>query len=223
MKFLHNPWIKLFLVSIVLTAIFLGFRAADIDFSTISSEQFKETIRSLGAWGPVLYIVIYLLRPLILFPAGLLSASAGFIWGMEGLIYLLVAANISAAAEFLIARSFGRKLVEKYVSQGKIARLDEKIERHGFMTVLLIRLVPNVAWDIQNITLGLTRVSFGEYLLATFIGIIPGSFAFVFFGSSLIDILTDPNNMGKVVTAGIVLVLIVLLQKFLKRKHGGKI
>jgi uncharacterized membrane protein YdjX (TVP38/TMEM64 family) len=219
MKLLRNPWIRFLLVLLLVALGFFALRAAHVDFSGITQEQFKEKINSFGIWGPVLYVIAYILRPLILFPAGILSASAGFIWGLKGLIYLLIAANISSTLEFLIARSFGRILVEKYIRRSRIAGLDEKIEKHGFFTVLLVRIIPNVAWDIQNFSLGLTHVSFRDYFLATFIGIIPGSFAFVFFGSSVIATLTNPKNFWMIGVTIILFLGIGLLQKHLKTRR----
>jgi len=221
MKFIKSPWFKVMLLVTIIGAIFLTLRILKVDFSGVSEEQFKEWVQSLGMWGPVLYVVVYLVRPLILFPAGVLSATAGVIWGTAlGFFYLQIAANISSTAEFLIARYFAREAVEKRL-KGKLSNLDEKIEKHGFLTVLLIRLIPNVAWDIQNLSLGVTKVKFRDYFLATLIGIMPGSFAFVFFGSSLIKVLFDPKNLWIVGVAILVFVGIFYLQKYLKKKQAN--
>ncbi|MDE2026978.1 MAG: VTT domain-containing protein [Candidatus Omnitrophica bacterium] len=155
---------------------------------------------------------------MILFPAALLSASAGVIWGLKGLIYLLIAAYLSATIEFIIARYFAREAVERLVG-GKIAKIDEAIEHRGFLTVLLIRLIPNVAWDIQNLGLGLTKVKFWDYFFATLIGIIPGSFALVYFGASFISILTNPKNFWKIIVAFFIFGVIYYFQRFLRNKQ----
>ena len=222
MKFAKSPWIKVLIVILVLSGIFLILRSLNIDFSQISEEEFKNWVKSSGLWGPVIYIVVYLFRPLILFPAGVLSAAAGVIWGpLVGFLYLQVAANISSTAEFLIGRYFARDLVTKYL-KGKMFNLDEKIEQHGFLTVLLIRLIPNVAWDLQNLSLGLTKVKFRHYFIATLIGIMPGSFAFVFFGSSLIRVLFDPKNFWVIILAVLVFIGVYFLQKYLKAKQKSQ-
>jgi uncharacterized membrane protein YdjX (TVP38/TMEM64 family) len=192
-------------------------RLLKIDFSRVSEEEFRNWVKSLGFWGPVVYIIVYILRPLILFPAGVLSAAAGIIWGSGlGFLYLQIAANISSTVEFLVARSFGRKIAGKYL-KGKLLNLDEKIERHGFLTVFLIRLVPNVAWDIQNLSLGLTKVKFRDYFLATLIGIMPGSFAFVFFGSSLIKVLFNPKNFWLITAAIVFFACVYMLKKYISK------
>ncbi|MBU4334086.1 MAG: TVP38/TMEM64 family protein [Candidatus Omnitrophica bacterium] len=218
---LKKPWIKVLIIIAVLFVLFLGFRFLNIDFSNVSEEEFKTWVESLGVWGPIIYVVVYVFRPLILFPAGVLSATAGVIWGpLAGFLYLQIAANISSTAEFLFARYFGRELVEKHL-KGKIQDLDEKIEKHGFLTVLLIRLIPNLPWDVQNLSLGLTKVRFRDYFLATLIGIMPGSFAFVFFGSSLIKVLFDPGNLWMVAVGILLFFGLYKLQKKLK-SSGSK-
>lgn len=221
MKFLKNPWIKVLLVVFVIGVMFFISRLFNMDFSGVSEEEFKAWVESLGFWGPIIYIVVYVLRPLIFFPAGVLSATAGIIWGTAlGFFYLQIAANLSAWAEFLIARYFAREAVEKLL-KGKIAELDKRIEKHGFLTVLLVRLIPNVAWDLQNLSLGLTKVRARDYFFATLIGIMPGSFAFVFFGASLLKVLFDPRNFWIMIVAVLIFVGVFFLQKYLRRKHKG--
>ena len=217
---MKKHWIKITIGLTVFGLLFVGFRVLNIDFSNVSVETFKEKIHTMGVWGPVAYIVFYLIRPLILFPAGVLSASAGVIWSLwKGFFILQIAANISSTAEFLIARYFARDAVEKML-KGKVADIDEKIEKNGFLTVLLIRLIPNVAWDIQNLGLGLTKVKFRDYFIATLVGIMPGSFAFVFFGSSLIAVVTNPKNWWMIVLAIAVFFGVYKLQGFLKNKQS---
>lgn len=216
-KILKNPWVKLSALLAFIFLVFIAFRFLKIDFSKVSEEEFRNWVKSLGAWGPIIYIIVYILRPLILFPAGVLSAAAGIIWGAGfGFLYLQIAANISSTIEFLLARSFARGLVEKYL-KGRLVNLDAKIERHGFLTVLLIRLIPNVAWDIQNLSLGLTKVKFRNYFSATLIGIMPGSFAFVFFGSSLIKVLFNPKNLWLILAAILFFACVYYAQKYIRK------
>jgi len=221
-KLKSSPWWKLFLVVVFLAAIIFILRFFNVDFSKITVASFKEKINAFGIWGPVIYIIFYVLRPLVLFPAAILSASAGVIWGLKGLIYLLIAANISAIAEFLIARYFAREAVEKLI-KGKISHIDKAIERRGFVTVLLIRLIPNVAWDIQNLGLGLTKVKFRDYFLATLIGIIPGSFALVYFGSSFISVITNPKHFWKIIVAFLIFGIVYFMQNKLRTKKEERI
>lgn len=218
MKILKGPWAKLVMGSVFIGIVIFIFKTFNIDFSQITSDEFKARIDSFGIWGPIAYIILYIFRPLILLPAAITSASAGAIWGTtKGFIILQIGANLSAIGEFLIARYFAREAIEKMV-KGKMAKIDDAVEKRGFVTVLLIRLIPNVTWDIQNFSLGLTKVKFRDYFLATLIGIMPGSFALVYFGSSLIKVLTDPKNLWMIILAIFIFIGVYYLQKFLRDK-----
>jgi uncharacterized membrane protein YdjX (TVP38/TMEM64 family) len=195
-------------------------RLLGINFSKVNEEDIKAWVESLGFWGPTIYIIVYIFRPLILLPAAIYSASAGVIWGLKGFVYVQIGANISAAVEFLIARYFAREAVEKFL-KGKISNIDKRIEEHGFLTVLLVRLIPNLPWDVQNLSLGLTKVKFRHYFFATLIGIMPASFALVYGGKAIIKVLTDPKNLWMVVVAVVIFVGVFYLQKTLRKKHAS--
>ncbi len=216
-----NSWIKLIVFIVIVGALFYLLRRFHVDFSHLDSEQFRARVDAFGIWGPLAYILFYFFRPLILLPAGITSACAGVIWGpLKGFIILQIAANISAVGEFFIARYFARGAVEKML-KGRIAKIDAAVKRRGFISVLLIRIIPNVAWDIQNLSLGLTKVSFRDYFWGTLIGIIPGSFALVYFGGALIKVLSNPKNLWQMVLAAVLLAGVYYLQKFLRRRKSN--
>lgn len=220
-KFKNPQAMKFLVIGFALVIIFFTVRFLNIDFSQVTVESFKEKIHSLGVWGPIVYVVLYVFRPLVLFPASIFSASAGAIWGLQGLLFLLLGANLSAMAEFLLARYMARAWVEKFL-KGKFNSIDQHIEQKGFIAVLLIRLIPNVPWDIQNLALGLTKVKFRDYMFATMIGIIPASFALVYFGSSFISVISNPKHFWKILVAFILLGAVYYLQQVLKKKTVAK-
>ena len=181
-----------------------------LDFRYFTPQKIREFLLGFGIWSPFVYILFYILRPLMLFPAGLLSIGGGLAFGpFWGTVYTTIGATLCALWEFLFARAFGREAVGKFI-KGKIARLDEGIEKHGFITVLWVRLIPSVAYDMQNCGLGLTKVSLKDYFWATLFGIIPGTFAFVYLGSSL----TDLKNFWKVLAAILLIIGLSFLPKF---------
>lgn len=216
MRFLKNPWVKAAIVILFFVLVYLALRLLHIDYSKITPSAIKEKILSFGIWAPVIYIVFYSLRPLILFPAGILSIVGGLSFGaLWGTVYTVVGATICAVLEFLIARYFGRGAVARFI-KGKLLSLDEGIERHGFMTVLWVRLIPNVAYDIQNYSLGLTKVRLKDYFLATFFGIIPGTFGFVYLGYSL----SDFRQLWKIMLAALIIIVIYFAQGYLRKKRS---
>ncbi len=191
---------------------------SSLNLEKINIEHIKELIDSLGFWGPFAYVVFFVVRPIVLIPFNIACAVAGMIWGVGfGFFYLQIAINISSTIEFFIARYLARDFISRHL-KGKILDLDEKIAKHGFLTVFLIRIIPNVAWDIQNISLGLTKVKFRDYFLASLLGILPGSFLFMFFGSSIIPLVFNVRNL--VIAFGIVFIFLLV---FYLVKHKNKL
>jgi uncharacterized membrane protein YdjX (TVP38/TMEM64 family) len=141
---------------------------------------------SFGAWAPLVYLVIYG-QPLVPLPVSVLAISGGLAFGsLWGTLAALGGGSLRACTQFGVARSLGRDAVKKLL-QGRIAALNQTIRGQGFSVVLLIRVIPNLPYDMQNYLLGCSDVRFGPYALATFLGIIPSSFAFAYLGNSLTD------------------------------------
>jgi uncharacterized membrane protein YdjX (TVP38/TMEM64 family) len=182
-------------------------------------------IRDFGPWAPLAYAFIYIVSSPIPFLAPVLSATGGLLFGAGlGTLYTIVIAAISALVPFVLARRLGREWVE---SKLKGKRLDEIYEQsggnQGFLFILLLRLIPLLPWEIQNYVAGLTKVSVPTYILATMLGIIPGTFSLAFLGSAV----TDPSSWQfwaaialKVVTALIPAVAIYIRSRRNKRKES---
>ena len=154
MKILKNTWVRLAIIVLFFVLVYVLLRVFNVDYSKISPEIVREKILSFGIWAPIVYIVFYSLRPLILFPAAITSMVGGLAFGpLFGTIYTVIGGTICAVVEFFIARFFGRGAVARFL-KGKLVSVDEAIEKHGFSTVLLIRLIPNAPYDVQNDSLG---------------------------------------------------------------------
>ncbi|SCM78701.1 SNARE associated protein [uncultured Sporomusa sp.] len=154
-------------------------------------ERFKpEAIRnmmlSLGYWGPLLYIICNIVRPLFFFPAAVLAVGGGLAFGpVWGTIYLVIGTAGGAALCFGAARLLGRDRLTAWPKWAVLEELDNQAASHGFRTVLLLRLAPVIPWDAVSFLAGLSKVSFRPYVLATLVGSVPGAIAFSCFGNIL--------------------------------------
>ncbi len=136
-----------------------------------------------GAWVPVVFIVGYAAATLLLLPKNVMSAAAGFAFGLPvGVALVWVAAMLGAAASFWIGRWLGRDGVERLAGR-HLVRLDALVTRRGVLAVLIARLVPVVPFTAVNYGSGLTAVGFRAYLLATGVGIVPGTVSYVAVGA----------------------------------------
>ena len=150
--------------------------------------EFAVWVKSLGFWGPVAFIVGYGIAAVVLAPAFLLTVTAGAIWGMTGVIYVMLGATLGAVLAFYSGRYFVRQFVERYVQRHpRLAAIDRAVEVEGFRLVLLLRMSPIVSYVLLNYVLGISRVRFREYLAGS-IGMLPTATAYVYAGKVIGDV-----------------------------------
>jgi uncharacterized membrane protein YdjX (TVP38/TMEM64 family) len=144
-------------------------------------------LEDLGPWGPVLLAAIYIPATVLAVPGSLISLGAGAAFGLvRGTLAVSVGSTLGAAAAFLIGRTLARGWVEhKVAHRPRFRALDQAIGAEGFKIVLLLRLSPVFPFNVLNYALGLTRISFRSYLLASWIGMLPGTVMYVYLGAAL--------------------------------------
>jgi uncharacterized membrane protein YdjX (TVP38/TMEM64 family) len=153
--------------------------------------RFLDWVRTLGAVGMILYATVYAVGTVLLVPGTLLTAGSGFLYGtIVGTLIASPASVFGATISFLLARSFAREWVAKKVSKyPKFELFDRAIAKNGFKIVLLMRLDPVfIPFAIVNYALGLSRVRLRDYILASWIGMLPVTCLYVYFGSSIKNI-----------------------------------
>jgi uncharacterized membrane protein YdjX (TVP38/TMEM64 family) len=135
-------------------------------------------------WAPLVYLLVYLLRPLTFFSATLLSIAGGFLFGpFWGIVYTVIAANASAAVAYLIGRTLGRGVLEGEQSEGLMQRYANRMRANSFATVLIMRFI-FLPYDLVSYLSGFLHIRFWPFLLATALGSIPGTISFVLLGAA---------------------------------------
>jgi uncharacterized membrane protein YdjX (TVP38/TMEM64 family) len=144
-----------------------------------------EWIRGAGLVGAALYVVAYVAATVVLAPASVLTLGAGFAYGpVYGTLLVTLAANLGAVASFLLGRTALRERVSQRVAGNpKFAAIDAAVAERGFRLVLLLRLSPLIPFNLLNYALGLTRVRLRDYVLASLLGMVPGTLLYVYLGS----------------------------------------
>ena len=184
----------------------------------IRPEKIRSFILSAGPLAPVLYVVIYSLAPVLFAPGWILTLAGGLAFGpLWGTILTVAGATIGASLSFLVARSMGREFVARLL-KGKFKSLDEKSGDHGFQIIFSLRLIPVVPFNALNYVAGISNVKSRDYILGTFLGIIPGTFVYVYLGNSL----TNVYSWRFLVAIGllVLLSLVPLIHKWWKRRSG---
>jgi uncharacterized membrane protein YdjX (TVP38/TMEM64 family) len=169
--------------------------------------------------------VLYALAVALSFPAAsLLTIAGGFLFGwLFGGLTVVVAATVGATALFLAARTaFGQAIAQK--AGPTLTKLLEGFRKDGFNYLLFLRLTPIFPFTLVNVAPALVNMPLRSYVLATFFGIAPGTFAYVFVGSGLDSVImaqeaADPGcaaagtcsiELGSLVTTEIVLAFAAL-------------
>ena len=136
-------------------------------------------------WGPLIYILVYAIRPLILFPSTLLTLAGGFVFGpILGVVYTIVASNISSTIAFFVGRYFGEGLFKDDGSDHWVQRYARRMRENSFETVMVMRFI-FLPYDAVSYLAGFLRIRYWLFILATALGSIPGTLAFIGFGASI--------------------------------------
>jgi uncharacterized membrane protein YdjX (TVP38/TMEM64 family) len=145
---------------------------------------FARWVEGIGPAGPIVFIVGYAAATVALVPASLLTLAAGAIFGLAGgVAWAFVAAVLGSAGAFLVSRHGGRRFVEDRIAgDARFAAIDRAIGEQGGRIVFLLRLSPVFPFVLLNYALGLTRIGFRDYLLAS-VGMLPGTLLYVYYGT----------------------------------------
>jgi len=146
-------------------------------------------IEGLGPWAPAAFVVAYAVAAIALLPGSVLTLAGGAIFGLvRGTAFVFAGATLGACGAFLIARYLARRVVERRLGANpRFAAIDRAIAREGRKIVFLLRLSPVFPFSLLNYALGLTRVRFVDYLVAS-LGMLPGTLLYVYYGKVLGDV-----------------------------------
>lgn len=190
------------------------------DVGVLETVQRLIDAMSSGLAGPLIYIVFYALRPLILFPASLLTVAAGFVFGpVLGLFFTVLGSNVSASVAYLAGRYFGRSFQDPNRTSDTLQGYAERLQRNSFESVLILRLI-FVPFDAVNYAAGLLHVRYRPFVLATILGSLPGTTSFVLFGASIQGSFTDGTpdlNLWILLVSALIAAGSLFLSRHLKR------
>lgn len=147
--------------------------------------RFLEWAIGLGAWGPLLVTAAYIPATVLFVPGSLLTLGAGALFGVVvGTVAVSIGATLGSTAAFLVGRFLARDWVAARVAgNAKFTALDRAVGDQGFRIVLLTRLSPAFPYNMLGYMYGITNVKLLDYVLATWIGMLPGTVLYVYLGA----------------------------------------
>jgi uncharacterized membrane protein YdjX (TVP38/TMEM64 family) len=182
-------------------------------------------------WGVLAFVGAYLLRPVVLFPASVLTVMGGILFGpWLGVLVVVVAANTSAMIAFSIGRLLGRQgdaeragataFAEADTRASFAQRWSQRLRENSFETVFVMRLI-FLPYDLVNYVCGALGIRWSSFLLATILGSIPGTISFVLLGASLERIDQGLGGINPIaVLAGVaIFVVSLVVSRSVKRRY----
>lgn len=166
-----------------LALLLIGLAVLAVVLGTPDVDGMRADVDAAGAWGPLVFLALYLGLSLIPCPKALLTAAGGALFGLlPGATLSLLAALVGAVVAFGIGRLLGRDLVDR-LTRGRLAEVDDLLREHGVTAVMVVRLVPLVPYIVINYAAGLTGIRLRHYVLGSAVGMIPGSLAYAALGA----------------------------------------
>ncbi|MBF0713667.1 TVP38/TMEM64 family protein [Gemella sp. GH3] len=153
----------------------------------------QDFIASFGVFSPIIYLLIFSIFPIFFFPVPILAVVGGVLFGfVKGSILTFLGASINCYLMFIISRKFGRDYVKKLLTKRLTPKQHEKIfnvsDEKLMVSLVILRLIPLVPYNLINYGFGLTNISLTKYMIASVLGIIPGTIVFLNFGAASTNI-----------------------------------
>ncbi len=148
--------------------------------------SFNDWVGQMGVAGILIFIGVYALATELLAPGSVLTIGAGFAFGLwKGFLAVSAGSTLGAALAFLVARFIAHERVAAIAQRNeKFREIDSAIGKQGAKLIFLLRLSPVIPFNLSNYLYGLTGVKFWPYVLASWIGMMPGTFLYVYVGTA---------------------------------------
>jgi len=179
-------WLKHYWKSIAL-GVGLILLSTAVSFLPIAQwvKAFTDWIRHLGHAGAFIFIGVYALAAVLFLPGAILTIAAGLVYGIVGgTAVALAGATLGAGLAFLVGRYLVRGRIEEFARKNRrFGAIDNAIGQEGWKIVGLLRLSPLIPFNVSNYFYGVTSIGFWPYLLASCVGMLPGTVLYVYLGA----------------------------------------
>jgi uncharacterized membrane protein YdjX (TVP38/TMEM64 family)/rhodanese-related sulfurtransferase len=180
-------------------------------------------IDGAGALGPAVYMAVYALATVLFLPGSVITLAGGALFGpLWGTLYSLTGATIGATAAFFIARYLAAGWVSRKAS-GLIKQVIDGVEAEGWHFVAFVRLMPLFPFNLLNYVLGLTRISPMQYVIASYVFMFPGAFAYTYLGYAGREALGGGEDvLGKGLLAMALIAVVAFLPRLIRRVREAR-
>ncbi|RMF92017.1 MAG: TVP38/TMEM64 family protein [Candidatus Schekmanbacteria bacterium] len=181
--------------------------------------ELRNWIEKLGKFGPIAFIMLYIIATVAAIPGSVITAAAGVLFGpLLGTICVSIGSTAGASLSFIIARYFARDSTVRWLSKNeKFGKLDELTEKHGAIIVAITRLVPIFPFNLLNYGFGLTRVKLGTYVFWSWLCMLPATILYVVGAAAFTEGLANGKiPWGLIITVISFAIILTLLIRYAK-------
>lgn len=173
-------------------------------------EAIRSWVDSFGNLGPIIYIGLWTLLPVMLFPVPPLALPGGILFGFwKGLAYLLIGVFLNSSLMFLMSRILFKDQIKDFLMprlpESVSSRLYIKNQKSLWIFFFILRYLPLVSYNLINYAAGLTEMKYRHYFSSTMLGILPGALIYINLGEKALD----PWSPGFFIAIGLTLLLVV--------------
>lgn len=191
-KYKKITFLLLSLLGLILLFIFTPLKII-FDFTL-----FKQFIEQYQGHIEIIFIAIYIVLTVIGIPGTVLTIVGGSLFGLwHGTLISIISATLGALVAFFAARYLLQDYAQKkFIKNKQLNKFQTAVLKQPFSCVLTTRLVPISPFNLVNYLFGLTTINWSDYTMGTFVGVIPGSFAYTWIGESGEQAMTGGDRLS---------------------------
>jgi len=221
----RRAWLRFVALIVLFSTVIVLALVTDLR-DRVSAEEIRSVLNEAGLWAPAILLLAYAVRPLVLFPISPLWIASGAFFGwFEGGVWSALGTALGGLVGLAVARHLGRDFLERRLGDrlGRWARMGP---HEAFRTLFLLKLNPAVPDDLINNLAGVSRVSYGTFVLATVLGCTPIIFVYAFIGTTVWEIPSRSFWIAVGVLSAVTLTMllwnrIVRVWRSMTRTRGG--
>ncbi|HDP89456.1 MAG TPA: sulfurtransferase [Thioalkalivibrio sp.] len=206
----------------LLLVLVAGIALAIVYRDAFDAAALEAWVDNAGAAGPVAFVLIYALATVLFLPGSVLTLAGGALFGpVLGTVLNLTGATLGAALAFLVSRHLASDWVARRTG-GRLRQLIQGVESEGWRFVAFVRLVPLFPFNLLNYALGLTRIPFWHYVVASYVCMLPGAIAYTYLGYAGREAIAGGESLIQKILLGIALLAVVaFLPRLVARLRRG--
>jgi uncharacterized membrane protein YdjX (TVP38/TMEM64 family) len=150
-----------------------------------NTAQVRHDLRDNAA-GPLLVVWLALVHVIVWFPAEILDAASGYVFGFgAGFALMMVAWLLSGLVAYAVGRHAARPLLYRVAGEERFRRVEHLVERGGWEILIAARLIPIMPFSLMGYVCGAARVPLLRYVWTTVVGYALITAYFTYLGSKL--------------------------------------